>query len=95
MIRYPYQWDFELFFAGLFLVWGIFIWRASQNLHRDKSVIHFTAWAFLTHAVTMIIVGLIRQQELTHLVNDSISWFLMSFLIFYFQNKYNSSEAKL
>ncbi len=83
MIRYPYQWDYELMFAGLFLVWGIFLWKASKKLSENKMVIQFTAWAFLAHAVSMIIVGLIRSSAFTHLVTDSILWFLISFLIFY------------
>ena len=87
MIRHPYQWDFELFFAGLFLVWGIFIWQAAKNPQKDSSIIKFTGWAFLIHAVTMIIVGFIRSQELIHLLNDSIYWFFLSFLILYFAPK--------
>lgn len=87
MARSPYQWDFELFFAGLFLVWGIFVWRAAKNIQKDLNLIKFTGWAFLVHAVTMIIVGAIRKQELIHLLNDSIYWFLLGFLILYFAVK--------
>jgi len=87
MIRYPYQWDYELMFAGLFLVWGIFVWEASKKLSENKSVIHFTAWAFLAHAVSMIIVGLIRSSAFVHLLTDSIPWFLISFAIFYLNHK--------
>lgn len=84
MIRFPYQWDFELFFAGLFFVWGIFLWQASTNILRDARLAAFTGWAFIVHALTMIIVGIIRNQELAHLVNDSISWFLLGSLLLYF-----------
>jgi len=84
MIRHPYQWDFELFFAGLFLVWGIFIWRATKDTRKDLNLIKFTGWAFLIHASTMIIAGAVKTQDLTHLISDSISWFILSFLILYF-----------
>ena len=85
--RYPYQWDYELMFAGLFLVWGIFLWKASNNLAANKTLITFTAWAFLVHAVTMIIVGIFKTQDLGHMLGDSIPWFALSFLLFYFINK--------
>jgi len=84
MVRFPYQWDFELFFAGLFLVWGIYVWRATKNTQEDANLIRFTGWAFLIHAVTMVIVGAIRSQDLVHLLTDSIYWFIFAFLILYF-----------
>lgn len=91
MVRHPYQWDFELFFAGLFLVWGIFVWRATKTTEKNSNIIKFTGWAFFVHAITMIIVGIIRSQELVHLLNDSIYWFLLSFLILYFSAKLQKS----
>lgn len=81
IVRRPYQWDFELFFAGLFLVWGIFLWHASKDTQKDSVFIRFTGWAFLIHAITMIIVGIIRSQDLLHLLSDSIYWFLLGFLL--------------
>lgn len=87
VIRSPYQWDFELMFSGLFLIWGIYVWEAAKNPEQNKAIISFTAWGFLMHAVTMIIIGLIRQHELVHLANDSIYWFTISFFIFYFKAK--------
>lgn len=87
MVRYPYQWDFELFFAGLFLVWGIFIWRAGKDISASRSLIQFTGWAFLVHAITMIIVGLIKTDDLIHMLNDSIYWFIFGTLTLYSARK--------
>ncbi len=84
LVRRPYQWDFELFFAGLFLVWGIFVWRATKDTQKDSNIIKFTGWAFLVQAITMILAGAIRSQDLMHLLNDSIYWFILAFLILYF-----------
>lgn len=88
MVRHPYQWDFELFFAGLFLIWGFFLWKAGKNIQKDINIIRFTGWAFFTHAVTMIIVGSIKQNDLIHLINDSIPWFLLGLLILLNSKKY-------
>ena len=85
MIRFPYQWDFELFFAGLFLVWGIFLWRSTRTIERDMNMIQFTGWAFLMHAVTMIGAGMIRTQDFVHLLTDSIPWYVLGFLIVYLE----------
>jgi len=70
MVRHPYQWDFELFFAGLFLIWGISLWRASRNTQKDSALIKFTGWAFLIHAITMLIVGAIKQEDLKHEIDQ-------------------------
>ena len=81
IVRHPYQWDFELFFAGLFLVWGIFLWKASKNTQKDCALIRFTGWAFLVHATTMIVVGVINSQDFIHLASDSIYWFILGSLL--------------
>ncbi len=85
IIRYPYQWDFELFFAGLFLVWGISLWKSSKDVGKNSLMIGFTGWAFLVHAITMLIVGITKTEVLTHLATDSIPWFIFGILILSFQ----------
>ncbi len=87
IVRHPYQWDYELMFAGFYLVWGIFVWKTAKNPGNNLSFIKFTAWGFLANVVTNIIVGLLRTQELSHLVTDSIPWFGLGLLIFYFSKK--------
>lgn len=81
IIRYPYQWDYELFFAGLFLVWGIFLWGSSKNLEKNITFIKFTGLAFIVHAITMLIVGIVIPENFTHLLLDSIPWFILGTLI--------------
>lgn len=83
IVRFPYQWDHELMFAGFCFVWGIFVWRAAKSPENNKSFIQFTAWGFLVNALTNILVGLFRTQDLAHLVTDSIPWLIISFSIFY------------
>lgn len=87
IIRHPYQWDYELMFAGLYLVWGIFVWKASKNIENNLNLIKFTAWGFFAIIVTNIIVGLFRIHELAHLISDSIPWLLLGSLIIYFIRK--------
>ncbi|MBI5803536.1 hypothetical protein HY448_02515 [Candidatus Pacearchaeota archaeon] len=84
LIRYPYQWDYELMFLGIYLVWGIFLWKASKNPEKNITFIKFTAWGFIVNAITMIIVGSVKTEDLIHLITDSVPWFGLGFLIFYF-----------
>jgi len=87
IVRYPYQWDYELMFAGFYLVWGIFVWKAAKNPENNSTFIKFTAWGFFANVATNMIVGLFRTEELSHLVTDSIPWLVLGFFIFYLSKK--------
>lgn len=87
IVRHPYQWDYELMFAGFYLVWGIFVWKASKNPENNSSFIKFTAWGFFATVLTNIIVGLSKTSDLAHLITDSIPWFVLGVLILYFSKK--------
>ena len=93
IVRHPYQWDYELMFAGFFLIWGIFVWKAAKNPKDNLSFIKFTAWGFFAIVITNILVGVFKTQDLVHLVNDSIPWFLLGFLIFIMSKKYDVSKT--
>ncbi len=93
IVRHPYQWDYELMFAGFYLIWGIFVWKAANNPQNNLSFIKFTAWGFFATALTNIIVGLFRPHELMHLTTDSILWLLLGFLILIMSKKYNVSKT--
>lgn len=82
-VRQPYQWDFELMFAVLFLVWGIFTWIVSRNPLQNTFFIHFTAWALLTHAVVMVSLGILREGELVHFLVDSVPYFVFGAMLFF------------
>ncbi len=87
IVRYPYQWDYELMFAGFYFVWGIFVWKATKNPENNLSLIKFTGWGFFANVATNIIVGLFRTEELSHLATDSIPWLVLGLLIFHFSKK--------
>lgn len=74
LARYPYAWDFELMFTTLFAVWGIFLWK-NNNLNK------FSAYAFVTQGLVMILLGLFRLSEVAHLFTDSILWLILGFLL--------------
>jgi hypothetical protein len=93
IVRHPYQWDYELMFAGFFLVWGIFVWKAAKNPEMNLSFIKFTAWGFFAIVLTNILVGLFKTADFIHLANDSIPWFILGLLIFIMSKKYDISKT--
>ena len=68
-----YAWDFELMFTAIFVVWGIFLWKAAGNLRENKSFIRFTIWATVAHIGAMLVIGTIRNEDLPHLLTDAIA----------------------
>lgn len=91
-VREPYQWDFELMFAILFLVWGIFTWIASRNPKEHILFVQFTAWALVTHAGVMVCLGFLRNGELLHFLVDSVPYFVLGIILFVGVNKKYSHE---
>lgn len=95
IIRYPYQWDYELMFAGFYLIWGIFLWKAAKDPAKNISFIKFTAYGFFANVATNLIVGLFRTEELVHLLTDSILWFMLACLMFRLNNKIYGNSKKI
>jgi hypothetical protein len=44
----------ELMLEGVYLVWGVFMFRAARNPIQNLSFIDFTIWANLVHGLIMI-----------------------------------------
>jgi len=82
-IRGEYRWDFELMFASVYFVWGIFLWKAAHNPERSKALIQFTVFANLAHGVVMTFLGILRPGEFLHLLYDSLLIVAPSLLIFF------------
>jgi hypothetical protein len=78
-----YQWDFELMFMVIFLVWGWYLWKASFEPKKHSLFIDFSIWANIAHGLTMILIGLLREGELIHLLKDSVVLLLPAILLFY------------
>ena len=87
IVRHPYQWDYELMFAGFFLIWGVFVWKAAKNLENNFSFINFTAWGFFAVVLTNILAGLFRTRDFIHLAIDSIPWLTLGLLIIIFNKQ--------
>lgn len=82
-IRGEYKWDFELMFAVIYFVWGIFLWKAAKYPVKHLLFIDFTIWANLIHGLTMILIGIINKDEFFHLLNDGGLLIILASLIYF------------
>ncbi len=66
----PLNMAYESMLVAIYVVWGGFLWRASENPLEHRSLIDFTIWANAAHAGVMFILALSIPGELVHLVGD-------------------------
>lgn len=64
--------EFEILFALLFLVWGIFLWISARSPEDNKLFIYFTVWASIVHLLWMICVAFINPSDAWHMGRDMI-----------------------
>ncbi len=73
--------EFEILFALLFLVWGIFLWISARKLEENKLFIHFTIWASIVHILWMICVAFINPVDALHMGRDIIIPVMLTLVI--------------
>jgi len=56
--------------VAVYSVMGIFLRKASNSPVENKSLIDFTIWANLAHAVKMLVSALILEGESMHFIGD-------------------------
>lgn len=68
-----YAWDFELMFTAIFMVWGAYLWMAAKEPQKHRLFIDFTIAATLAHIATMLVIALVRSEDLWHLLGDALA----------------------
>lgn len=91
--RGEFRWDFEAMIASIYLIWGIYLWKASQEPKKHLLFINFTIWANILHGATMIILGYLREGEFYHLLIDGLVLLVPSAILYYIRLK--ETNAKL
>jgi hypothetical protein len=66
----PEQPEYEQMIAVIYAVLGIFLIRASRDPFNHLSLIWFTVWSSLAHAVLMAVHAVMDLSEWVHLVGD-------------------------
>ena len=70
--------------AGIYAVLGIFLILAANNPRANRSLISFTAWSSLVHALIMAVQALGDKHESGHLVGDVPALLLVAAVLWYF-----------
>ncbi len=82
-----YAWDFELMFTLIFAVWGYYLWVASRAPEQHSLFINFTIAATFAHILGMLVIGLIRPGDLSHLLTDAIALTIPTVLVVYVKSR--------
>ncbi|AOJ05735.1 MULTISPECIES: DUF6632 domain-containing protein [Burkholderia] len=61
---------YELMISAIYVVWGVFLWEAANDLFEHKLFLDFTVVANVAHFGLMFVQGLIMPGEHIHLVGD-------------------------
>lgn len=56
--------------VGVYVVWGIYLIIASRNPAEHRSLIAFTAWSSLVHALVMAVQAAQDTMETGHFIGD-------------------------
>lgn len=66
----PNQPEYEQMILGVYATLGIFLLLASRNPSANRSLIAFTAWSSIVHAVIMAIQAFYIVDDRGHLLGD-------------------------
>jgi hydrogenase/urease accessory protein HupE len=66
----PNQPEYEQMILGVYATLGIFLLLAARNPWANRSLIAFTAWSSLVHAVIMAVQAFQHASERGHLFGD-------------------------
>lgn len=65
----PYQSEYFMMIVGVYATLGVFLIRASRNPMAHRSLIWFTVWSSLVHALIMAVQGMGPMNQ-GHLMGD-------------------------
>lgn len=83
----PRQPEYEQMIQGVYATLGIFLIRAAKNPLQHLSLIWFTIWSSVVHAVIMLIQALRDAAEKDNLIGDIPALFLVAFVLWFLMPK--------
>jgi FtsH-binding integral membrane protein len=78
--------------VGVYAVLGIFLIMAANNPSEHRSLISFTVWSSVVHALIMAVQAFGDQSEHGHLVGDVPALLLVAAVLGYLAPRKNSSS---
>lgn len=83
----PSQPEYEQMIQGVYATLGIFLIRAAKNPMQHLSLIWFTIWSSVVHAVIMLIQALRDAAEKDNLIGDIPALFVVAFVLWFLMPK--------
>jgi hypothetical protein len=87
----PRQPEYEQMIMGMYATLGVFMILAAKDPLANRSLISFTAWSSLVHAVIMLVQALMDDMERANLIGDIPALLLVAIVLFVLMPK--SSHA--
>lgn len=66
----PYESDYFMMIVGVYATLGVFLIRAARDPAANLSLIWFTVWSSVVHAVIMAVQSLQMSEHMGHLLGD-------------------------
>jgi len=83
----PRQPEYEQMIMGVYATLGIFLIRAAKDPLANASLIWFTVWSSIVHAVIMLAQALADDTEKANLMGDIPALFLVAFVLWFLMPK--------
>ena len=85
MLFWPSGWiwhvghsDYPMMIVGIYATLGVFLILAARNPLANLSLIWFTVWSNVIHAVIMAVQAIIQPEQMGHLTGDVPALFIMA-----------------
>lgn len=66
----PYESDYFMMIVGVYATLGVFLIRAARDPAANLSLIWFTVWSSVVHAVIMAVQSVQMSEHMGHLLGD-------------------------
>jgi hypothetical protein len=83
----PRQPEYEQMIMGVYATLGVFLIRAAKDPLAHASLIWFTVWSSIVHAVIMLAQALADDTEKANLMGDIPALFLVAFVLWFLMPK--------
>jgi len=77
----PRQTEYEQMIMGIYATLGVFLLIASRNPPAHTSLIWFTVWSSLVHAMIMLVQAFLDPSEHANLLGDIPGLFLVAIVL--------------
>ncbi|WP_334128527.1 DUF6632 domain-containing protein [Sneathiella sp.] len=90
----PASSDYFMMIVGVYATLGIFLIRAAMSPSDHRSLIWFTVWSSVVHAVVMAVQSLSNDMHLGHLAGDVPALLLVAIVLAFLMKRSDHNRGK-